>query len=161
MKNQVTCYNCHFETEVNESQKRAFGQFTDWTFLINREGKVHPANIQSLTYQGRSFVAFAPFYAHSISRMGRECAECHESSAFLQCEQEGAIDVVRWDVAQGKLVPIQGVIPVVPDYETALRFEFADYVNGWWQYLKSGADGMHMLFGTPLTPEQMTGLGRY
>ena len=54
----LACYNCHFESQVQSHLKRAKQQITDFIILVNREkdGKVHPATFQSLSYEGTSWI---------------------------------------------------------------------------------------------------------
>lgn len=153
----VTCYNCHFESEL-QGVKRAIGQVSNWVFLINRNGKVHTANFQSVKYGNSTFVGMAPYYAHTIAKNARDCDDCHQSAALQQYVSTGAIDVATWNGSG--FTYAQGVIPVPPDFETALKFDFADYDpdTGTWSFLKSGLDGIHLLFGEPLTQEQMDAL---
>jgi len=160
MQSVVTCYNCHFESEINEGKKVPYGQFKNWLFLLNRNGKVYPANFQSVTYQGKSFVAMAPFYAHTITASARKCEDCHNSPAVQQYKQTGKIDVVKWNESAGKLEPIQGVVPVIPNYKTDMRFDFVDLKEGKWQFLKTGVDQFQIMWGEPLTEEQMKKLAR-
>lgn len=155
MKSVVTCYNCHFESEIQQKTKRPHAQFKNWMLLVNRDGKVHPGNFQSVTYQGKAFVAIAPFTAHTILKDAQGCADCHNNAAVQQYKQSGRIQVARWDGSSGKVTPLTGVIPVVPDYRQALRFDFVDFRDGKWVFLKSDADAMQLLFGEPLTAEQM------
>ena len=67
----------------------------------------------------------------------------------------------------GEDPPVQtkGVIPVPPDYEAALMFDFVDW-DGMtmesggkpvWTFFKSGADAIQMIepYGSTLTAEQM------
>jgi hypothetical protein len=164
MQSVVSCYNCHFETVVATGVRKAYGQFKNWLFLVNYEGRVHAGNFQSLNYGSQTFVAFAPYYSHTIARNARVCGDCHMSAAVQDWEADGVIDVVTWDAAQSKLVHRTGVIPVPPDYPNALRFDFVnlDAPGGAvWSFLKTGADGVHMVYGTPLTAEQMEKLRRY
>lgn len=151
----VTCYNCHFESEVLNGEKRPYGVFKNWTFLVNRDGKVHPANFQSVKYQDKSFLVFAPYYAHTISREALDCVSCHVSTALQQYEQEGRIDVVTWNEVENRLEHIEGVIPIPPDYTTAMTFDFVDFVDGEWVFMESGPERFQMLFGEPLTAEQI------
>lgn len=45
MQSVVSCYNCHFEGQTaGRDDKFARTQIKNWTFLLNRNGKVHPAN---------------------------------------------------------------------------------------------------------------------
>lgn len=154
----VTCYNCHFETQVQMDQKKAYGQFKDWLFLVNRDGKVHAANLQTLNYGNSTFVALAPFYSHTIARSARTCSDCHGNAAMTDWVADSVIDVVTWDAGQGKLTHVNGVIPVPPNYLTGLRFDFVDLDQPGgtvWSFLKTGADTIQILFAEPLTAQQM------
>jgi hypothetical protein len=152
----VTCYNCHFQTEVDEGRKLAYGRFRNWVFLGNWNGQVYPMNFQSVEYQNSTFVAYGPFYGHTITRQGRACAACHDNAAIREYEQTGQIDVVSWDAGTQRLVPRTGVIPVPPNYQAAFQFDFATTQDGrLWTFLKSGVDASHMLRGSPLTAQQM------
>lgn len=159
----VTCYNCHFETQVQVDQKKAYGQFTDWLFLVNRNGKVDVANLQSLTHGGNSMVSFAPFYAHTITRNAwGGCVGCHGNEAVTDWFDDGVMDVVWFDQGEGKLQHREGIIPLPPDYASGgMLFEFMDLEapgGSTWSFMKSGADRIRLLYGEPLTQEQMEAL---
>jgi len=158
MQGVVTCNNCHFETEVNEDMKRAYGQFRNWKFLINFEGKVHAANYQSVKYQDASFLVFAPFYAHSVSRNAVTCASCHSAAAVGEYDTTGEIQVVEWNAGTSELEYITGVIPIPPDYQTSMLFDFVDWNGTAWEFMEAGPDTWQMPFGTPLTAAQMNDL---
>ena len=77
-------------------------------------------------------------------------------------KNDGKITVTKY--ADGELQGPSGVIPVPPDWETALIFDFLDYTGdpadpqtdpALWQFLKTGADGTQLLYGTPLTQQQL------
>ena len=54
------------------------------------------------------------------------------------------------------------MVPVPPDYQTALRFDFVDLDRPGgkvWSFLESGPDRIQMLFGESLTDSQMEKLG--
>lgn len=157
----VSCYNCHFETELQLDRKVAYAQFRDWVFLMNRNGKVQAANLQAVMYGDHTFVALAPFYAHTISRNARECLDCHGNAAVRDYLDDGVMDVAWWDESTGGLRHLQGVVPVPPDYRTALRFDFVDLDGPGgtaWSFLESGPDAIQILFGEPLTESQMESL---
>ena len=157
----VSCYNCHFETEIQLDQKVAYGQFRDWIFLLNRDGKVHAANFQAVKHGDGTFVAIAPFHAHTIQRNARECMDCHGNAAVRDYLDDGVIDVAWWDEAAGGLRHVEGVIPVPFDFLNALRFDFVDLDRPGgtnWSFLESGADRIQILFGEPLTESQMKAL---
>jgi hypothetical protein len=157
----VSCYNCHFETELQLDRKVAYGQFRDWILLMNRNGKVHAANFQAVKYGEHTFVALAPFYAHTITRKARECMDCHGNAAVRDYLEDGVIDVAWWNEAAGTLEHVKGVVPVPPDYQTALRFDFVDLDRPGgtsWSFLEWGPDTIQILFGEPLTDSQMASL---
>ena len=169
--------------------------------VIDTEGntKIYPGSMQSLmadvtanaTFgpvnsddgQGATFVAIGPYFSHSIQRNAITCEDCHASAAMQQYVDRGVIDVVRWNAEPGVQVapgamgatwqPPRGVIPIPPDYATALNFDFVDLVNpaagltptgtssSPRVLFKRGADVIHFLneYVTPLTAEQMGKLG--
>ena len=157
----VNCYNCHFETELELDRKVAYGQFRDWIFLMNRNGKVHAANFQAVKHGNHTFVALAPFFAHTVSREARGCLDCHGTVAVRDYLEDGVIDVAWWDDATGTLEHAKGMVPVPPDFRTALRFDFVDLDRPGgtvWSFLESGPDSVQILFGEPLTEAQMESL---
>lgn len=165
-----SCYNCHFETEVEVDQKRFYGPppATGFVMLVNRpaKGKIVTASFQALSYQGQTFYTIAPFSGHTITDEPRGCGDCHGSASVMSYTQRGEIDVARWDETEKKLVFSKGILPVPPDWEDALKLDFVDYTGdvtdptrpldpAKWEYLKTGADLTQMLYAEPLTAEQM------
>jgi len=170
----VACANCHFESLVDAGLRRPYGPMRDFELLVRRHGtdgrlKVYAGTFQTLTYQGKSFVTLAPFRAHTITKKGRACTDCHQNAAVKEYEQRGAIVVTRWDAMQNKLIGPTGVIPVPPDWEKVFKFDFVDYKGDpkdpktdptKWVFLKSGADLTQILYAEPLTAAQMEKLKR-
>lgn len=158
-----TCYNCYFESELQYGVKLFHTPpIANWVFLVNYQGKVHAANIMAITYNGQSFVAIAPYSAHTVSRQGRTCNDCHNSQAVEQYQQTGTITVTSWNADSASLNSLSGVIPVPPNYTDALKFAFLQCVSGCdnpetaeWDFLKNGVDRWQILFGSPLTESQM------
>lgn len=161
----VTCNNCHFESEIEANQKIPYGQFKDWKFLVNRNGKVTVANYQSVIYRGKAIVAFAPYHAHTIVRWGvKDCTDCHRNAAVRDWFEDGVVDVVWWEASrndpQGKNLNYRrGIIPVPPNFKSGgMRFDFVtlDRPGGTrWSFVKTGADIWQILYATPLTQAQM------
>lgn len=167
----ITCFNCHFESEVAAGVKRPYGVLHSFMLLVRRQGseKVYPATFMALTYRGKSFVAVAPYRAHNIVTRGRRCGECHGNPAITEYSRTGQIVMTRWDEQQKKIISPSGVIPVPPDWQRALRFDFVDYTGDprstatdptKWVFLKSGADKLQMLYARPLTREQIEKLAQ-
>ncbi len=170
----VSCYNCHFDSEVAGKGKVAYGQFKDWKFLLNRDGKAYPGNIQALKFgkiedgTDATFVVIAPYYSHSVARKAVDCDDCHGSELLNEYLSTGMIQVVKWNTGTRKLEQATGIIPVPPDYETALQFDFVDWDGVTrdqddkpvWTFFKSTTDAFHMIekYGAPLTNAQINAL---
>lgn len=174
----VTCNNCHFEAQVNNTGKFFLTPPTaGWMWLGNRlkrdgsgETEVYPVNYQSVEYQDATFVAFGFYTPHTIGA-GRGCSDCHNNMggtnpAIVQYNAEGVIDVASWDEGTQTMTYPTGVIPMPNDYLTSLQFDFVttdspDGVGATWTFLKAGADTIQVIqeFMTPLTTEQMGALG--
>ena len=172
----ISCYNCHFESQVESHVKRAKQPLHNFVILANREkdGKVYPATFQSLTYQGNAFTAFGPFTSHTITKDGRGCSDCHynmgqQNVAIAEYNQTGQIHFAKWNDADSTLSWLNGIVPMPFDYETAFKMDFITY-NGntsdpagpsknWSSIGKDTWDGHQFFFATPLTPEQMLKLG--
>jgi len=179
----VTCNNCHFEAQVNNTGKFFLKPPAhNWMWLGNRfkrdgsgETEVYPINYQSVAYLDTTFVAFGFYTPHTIgpAATARQCSDCHVNfggtiTAIDQYNAEGIIDVAKWDEGAGNLVYPTGVVPLPADYLTSLKFDFAttdsqDGVGAVWTFLKSGADTIQILpqYVTPLDAGQMSALGMF
>lgn len=171
----ITCYNCHFESQVDSHIKRAKQPLSGFVMLVNREkdGKVYPASFQSVSYEGKAFVAFGPYSAHTITREGRTCDDCHNSNdsneAITQYNETGKIQFASWDDATKTLSWTKGIIPIPEDYETTLKMDFITYdgdtcdpagpSSNWSSIGKDVWDLHQMYFASPLTRSQMEALG--
>jgi hypothetical protein len=171
----ISCYNCHFESQL-VGKKRAKQQLHNFVILANRDkdGKVGTMSFQSLTYQGNSWVAFAPFHSHSITNQGRACADCHvnfggQNPAILEYNSTGEIHFATWNSTDSTLSYLHGVVPMPEDYQASFKMDFLTY-NGDpndpvgpsknWSYIGENTwDGHQMLFATPLTAAQHAKLG--
>ncbi|MCS7198633.1 MAG: hypothetical protein NZ930_08210, partial [Candidatus Bipolaricaulota bacterium] len=108
--------------------KRNYGVMRDFSLLLKRKGegdKVYSATLMTLTYQGKSFVALAPYRAHTVTKQGKACMECHRSPAIQEYDRTGKITISKWDGS--KLVFTKGVIPVPPDWQKAFQLDFVNY----------------------------------
>ena len=152
MSGTLTCVNCHLADDINKGQRNAFARYTDWMFLGNWRGQVHPLNVQTVEYMGQTFSAWGPYNGHTVVVDGRVCANCHASANVLA----SSLRVTQWNAESQKMEHLTGVIPVPWDYATRLSFDFMSRnADGTWSFLKSGADAAQMLFATPLSREQM------
>lgn len=172
----ISCYNCHFESQVQTQLKRAKQTIHDFVILANRDkdGKVYPMSFQSLTYQGTAYTAFGPFTSHTITDTGRVCADCHvnfggTNASILEYNATGEIAFARWNPADSTLSWKKKIVPMPADYRRSFKMDFLTY-NGSvsdpvvssknWSYIgKNTWDGHQMFFATPLTKTQMAKLG--
>jgi hypothetical protein len=172
----LTCYNCHFESQVQSHVKRAFTQLTDFIILVNRDkdGKVHPATFQSLSYEGNTWVAMGPSVAHTITKENaRTCSDCHANfggtiPAIDDYNAGGGMKFATWNTSDSTLSYLQGVIPLPVDYKNSFKMDFITYLGNPsdppgpsknWELVKEDVDGFQLLYATPLTKEQMAKIG--
>ncbi len=177
----LSCYNCHFESQVQAHVKRAKQPLHDFVILGNRKatrdgvGQVYPMTFQSLTNDGTAFAAFGPFTSHTITLNGRTCDDCHYNygpgnAAIEEYNNTGEIKFATWDDGSHTLSWIHGVIPMPSDYETAWRMDFLTYTGDpsdpppgdaalWTGIGKDQWDGHQMFYIDPLTETQMAAIG--
>ncbi len=165
----AACYNCHFESMTESHLKRAYKVMSDFVLLVNRDGKVHSATFQSLTYQGSAFNAIGPGSSHTIGK-GRDCEACHGNDNVKEYFDTGEIKFTTWNEADSTLTWKHGIVPIPPDYETTFKMDFITY-NGnpddpvepsknWSKIGKDLPDAVQMKFATPLTETQMLALSK-
>ncbi len=150
----VSCTNCHFETMVEQGRRVAV-PVSGWTFLMNRDGKVTSANMQTFVMKDKkTFMIFAPQFSHSVYK-GAQCEDCHATDNVKQV-LKGNIDLT-W-LKDGKMQNVKGMIPVVDGvrYNTA----YEDFSDGkWTPIVKAEAPKVQYVgFGSPLTKEQLNKL---
>jgi len=172
----LSCYNCHFESQVEDHVKRAKQPLHDFVILANRDkdGKVYPMTFQSLTYDGTAFAAFGPFTSHTIDSSGRTCSDCHNNmggqvDAINEYNTTSYIYFAKWNDADSTLSWTHGIVPMPEDYQRSWKMDFITY-NGntsdpagpsknWSKIGKNTWDDHQMFFATPLTKVQMAKLG--
>ena len=94
----VSCNNCHFDSQVAGGGRRYYAPaVSGLTFLVRREGsgKIHTATMQTLVYKDKSFVVFAPYTAHSVTKKARACADCHDNANVRAYSASGKIAVTH------------------------------------------------------------------
>jgi hypothetical protein len=152
VRHVVSCNNCHFETMIKE-KKRVSLPVSDWKFLMNYEGKVTSANMQSFVAPGdKTFLIFAPQFSHSVMKNGSKCEECHSTKIIKQILRE-KIDLSWFE--GGKEQNLKGIIPVV----SGVRYNcvYQNYDNGVWTPISNPPipEVQYVGYGFPLTNEQV------
>jgi hypothetical protein len=152
VRHVVSCSNCHFQTLVKEG-KRVATPLYDWVFLMNYNGKVSSANMQTFVVEGnKTFLMFAPQNSHSISKNGRKCPDCHAADNVRQV-QKGKLNLTRLENKEIKQT--KGVIPVVDG--VVYDFVYQDFQNGKWVPIENPPKPVlhYAGYGTPLSQEQL------
>lgn len=129
-----------------------------WVFLMNHEGKVTSASMQTFVTKGtKTFIMFAPHMSHSVMKEGRTCDGCHATDTMKQA-QKGAIKLT-W-LEEGKQVNLKGVVPVVD--EVAYQCVYHDLKDDQWVPIAKPEDPLrqYVAFGKPLTQEQLKKLAK-
>jgi hypothetical protein len=148
----VSCTNCHFETMVNEG-KRVAVPVSGWSFLMNYNGKVTSANMQTFVVPGnKTFLMFAPQFSHSVSKEGKKCEDCHANTNVNKVGK-GTIDLT-W-LENDKVEQVKGVIPVVEGVQ--YNSVYQNFENGKWTPISNPENPkvQYVSFGSPLTKKQL------
>ena len=154
----MACYNCHFDRAMKEGKKGNFIPMNKWLLLINYQGKVTSGSVMSLVYKSKKFIAYSPYFTHCVSPKGRQCGDCHQNKAVQVMLKGQKVPVVSF--RNGKVVPWQGVVPVVPD---KLQWVFLRRVGkDKWEPIKDSgkAKVQFAAYGKPLTEEQFKKLAK-
>ena len=157
VRHVVSCANCHIDTFVKSGKKKAI-KLSEWMFLLNYQGKVTSANMQTFVAGGnKTFLMFAPHMSHSIMNRGRACEACHGTANVNQVKN-GKVILTWFD--DGKVQNLKGVIPVVDgvDYQCV----YLNYANGKWNPIENPEKPVYHYpsFGKPLSKGQLNSLLR-
>ncbi|MFC1551658.1 hypothetical protein ACFL6P_03725 [Candidatus Latescibacterota bacterium] len=151
----VTCYNCHLEALINNNEISIYNEkITDWVFLINRGEKISIGTFQSTDYKGKTHVAIAPNYSHSIMKEGRECNQCHGTEIVSEMNK-GKIDLISYE--NGEFIPLKGVIPFIED---KFNYLFVEQKNEEWVPMENLSPPIIQItpYAQPLSQEQFNKL---
>jgi hypothetical protein len=157
VRHVVSCTNCHFETLVKEGKRVAI-PVSDWLFLMNYDGKVTSANMQTFVVKdNKTFLMFAPQFSHSVIKEGRKCEECHATETVKQV-QKGKVKLT-W-MENGELKHIHGVIPVGDGVQW--NFISQNRENEKWVPIENPTKPMlhYAGYGMPLSKEQLKKLSK-
>lgn len=147
----VSCTSGQFETMLKDG-KRVMVRASGWEFLMNYNGIVTSANVQTFVAPGnKTFITFTPQFSHSIKKEGKKCQECHNNPNVNELKN-GSINLT-W-LKDGKVEQAQGVIPVIEgvDYNSV----FQKYENGTWTPINNPEKPkiQYAGYGSPLTKDQ-------
>jgi hypothetical protein len=152
----MSCYNCHFDTFLaTGSRKGTFIPNKESLLLVSYKGKVTSGIGMSLVHEGKPFVAYAPYYTHSIMKKGRACGDCHKNEAVTRMKAGEQVPMTSF--ADGKVVAWKGVVPLV---KGKISWTFFDKTDGGWSPLPAiEFKEQFAAFAEPLTESQLKKLG--
>ncbi len=153
VKYTTTCMNCHFDNFLaSGSRKGNFQALPANVFLVNYNGKVTTANMQTLVYKDEKFIVYAPYYTHSVQANARTCDECHGTDLVKKIKNGEKVAAMEYQ--DGKFVPHNVAVPVVPDQ---LTWPFLTKEGENWVVLNNDKK-VHVqmaCYGTALTEQQI------
>ncbi|MBL0715044.1 MAG: hypothetical protein JJV98_15240 [Desulfosarcina sp.] len=156
VQNTTACYNCHFERYLETGRKKGnYIPMQDWLLLINYNGQITSGSVMSLVYQNKKFLAYVPYFTHSVTAAGRQCEDCHANPAVRAMQQGKKVKVV--DFKKGKTITWKGVVPVA---DGKLDWVFLNRTDSGWEKIESADEPtvQYAAYGRPLTDEQMHAL---
>jgi hypothetical protein len=154
VSNSMSCLNCHIDSFAATGKKE--GNFLppvqDWLLLINHKGKITSGTVQTAVYKDKKFIAYAPYFTHSIQAKAKECADCHGNAAMELLKNEKPIPMAEFK--DGKMVSFKGVVPLVPD---KLKWDFVTKDGDNWVVIESNEPAKVQFagYGEPLTKVQV------
>ncbi len=169
----LTCASCHFESLVATGKNRAINQIKNYRLLIKRNNEVRLGGFMTHTYDGKTNVIINAYHSHIITKNATTCSDCHQNmgglnAAITEYNNTGNITLTTWNETTKKIVGPTGVIPLVADWKTAFKIDYAVY-NGdpnifpsdpnAWAFLKTGSDNAHLFFAEPLDSSTLAKLG--
>jgi len=152
----VTCLNCHYETRRLQGKDVEI-PLKGMLFLVNHDGRVTTANLLTYVVGKKTMITLAAYFSHSVRKVGRTCAECHDSTIVREIKAD-TFAPARWQ--GGEVVSVKGVIPAVAGM--AWRFPFFDRREGAWVPLADAEPPLLNFapYTTPLSREQLDKLSR-
>jgi hypothetical protein len=152
--NTTSCLNCHFDKFLEQGKRKGnfFPPVQDWTILVNYKGKVTSGNVQTLVYQGKKFITYAPYFTHAVQAKARACEDCHGNKAVKRIKRGKSVPMAKFK--DNKMISWQGVVPLVPE---ALHWDFVDKDGDKWVLLKSKEKPalQFSCYAEPFTKEQV------
>lgn len=152
----LTCHSCHFDLAMKSGVKAGnFLPVKSYVLLVNYQGKVSAGGAQTLVWEGKPFVAYAPQFTHTVMAKGRGCADCHGSEAARLMAAGKSVTLI--DFKEGKAVGWQGVVPAV---EGKMDWAFVEKRAGQWVRVEGKPKEQWAGYATPLTNTQLKRLAR-
>lgn len=157
--NTTSCLNCHFNKFLEQGKRAGnfFPPIQDWMILVNYKGKVTSGNVQTMVYNGKTFITYAPYFTHSVQAKARGCIDCHANEAVSLIKKGKSVPMATFK--DNQMVSWKGVVPLVPDQ---LEWQFVDKQGDQWIPLKTKGKPMlqYSCYAEPFTKEQVKKMAR-
>lgn len=168
----LTCASCHFESLLATGKNRAINQILNFRLLVKKNDKIGLGSFMTHTYDGKTNLIVNGYHSHIITKNATTCSDCHNmngsNAAITEYNNTGNITLTTWNESTKKIVGPTGVVPLVADWKTAFKIDYAVY-NGdpnifpsdpnAWAFLKTGSDNAHLYFAEPLDSSTLAKLG--
>jgi hypothetical protein len=157
--NTTSCLNCHFDKFLEQGKRAGnfFPPIQEWMILVNYKGKVTSGNVQTIVYNGKKFITYAPYFTHAVGAKARECTDCHANEAVNLIKRGKSVPMAKFK--DNQMVSWKGVVPLVPDQ---LEWQFVDKQGDQWIPLTTKEKPMlqYSCYAEPFTTEQLKKMAR-
>jgi len=155
VQNTISCYNCHFGVLAKtKSKPKSFAKkVKSFLLLVKFRGKVTSGTMQTLVGKNNEpFVAYVPYFTHSVMGEGRKCEQCHATEAvnILASSKKFTPAVFK----NGELEFYNGIIPLVPNL---LDWPFLEKKEGTWVPFEPKVEPVVQLalYAEPFTQDEL------
>jgi hypothetical protein len=158
VSNSMSCQNCHIENFIKTGTKE--GHFLppsmEWLLLVNYKGKVVAGSVQTAVYKNKKFVAYAPYFTHSVQKKAKGCEDCHGNTAMKRLQKDETVPMTEFK--EGNIVSWKGVVPLVPE---KLSWAFLNKIGDKWVPIDNNEPAKIQMvnYGEPLTKDQLKKMG--
>ncbi len=152
-KSTTSCTNCHFDSFLKDQKEEGnFMIAKDWTMLVNVNGKITTGSAMTLVTKDKKFIAYSPFYTHSVQKQAKKCEDCHANEAVKLIKDGQKIAMNK--MVDGKVVNWSGTVPLVADM---LEWTFYNKNGAEWVPITGGDAPVVQYVGgaAPLTEKQL------
>ncbi len=105
--------------------------------VLETNQNIYDFSFQSLSYQGKTRVAMAPSYAHTITKDdAKTCMDCHvnmggTNEAIADYNDDGIMQFGSWNSSDSTLSCLHGVVPLPADYSRSFKMDFIQFDGDW------------------------------
>lgn len=154
VSNSISCLNCHLDNFVKTGKREGnfLAPIQDWLLLVNYKGKITSGTAQTFVYKDKKFIAYAPYFTHSIQAKAKACTDCHANPAMRLIQKGESVPMAEFK--DGKMVSWKGVVPLVPEQ---LKWSFLNKVGDKWVPVQNDKPPKIQFvgYGEPLTKVQI------